>query len=111
VAERTHRGQSAFEPTSDPKTDGRGHPLEPAAMYFIQDARSSVGNCGSWWGPNGAGYVCSIDEAGQYTGDCCSGLRATAVPWPVDYVLARAVRHVRVDNQAFDRRNYKAGPL
>jgi len=56
-------------------------------MYFIQDARSSVGNCGSWWAPKGAGYVCSIDDAGQYTGEyCCSGLRATDVPWPVDYV-------------------------
>jgi hypothetical protein len=112
MAKRPRRGRSVFDPTPDPKTDGRGHPLEPAAMYFIQDARSSVGSCGSWWAPKGAGYVCSIDDAGQYTGEyCCSGLRATDVPWPVDYVLALAVRHVRVDNQAFDRRNYKAGPL
>jgi len=112
VARRTPRGRSAFEPTLDPKTDGLGRPLERTAMYFIQDARSSVGNCGSWWAPKGAGYVCAIDDAGQYTGEyCCSGLRATDVPWPVDYVLALTVRHVRVDNQAFDRRNYKAGPL
>ena len=112
MAKHTLRDRSVFDSTPDPKTDGLGGALEPAAMYFIQDARTCVGNCGSWWAPNGGGYVCTIDDAGQYTGEYCrSGLRATDVPWPVDYVLARTVRHVHIDNQAFDRRNYKAGPL
>jgi hypothetical protein len=103
---------SSFAPTLDPKTDGLGQPLEPATLYFIQDARSCVGNCGSWWAPKGAGYVCAIDDAGQYTGEyCVSGLRTTDVPWPVNYVFERTVRHVRVDNQAFSRHRYKAGPL
>jgi hypothetical protein len=84
-------------------TDGTGAELVDDALYFVQDARGCVGNCGSWWAPFGSGYVCNIDEAGQYTGkDVCS-LRDTDVPWPVDYVLARTVRHVRVDNQAFSR--------
>jgi hypothetical protein len=85
--------------------DGTGAPLVDDALYYIQDARSVVGNCGSWWAPNGAGYVCCIDDAGQYTGDYVKSLRDTDVPWPVDYVLTRVVRHVRVDNQAFRRKD------
>ncbi len=92
-----------------PRSDGLGNPLVPDAMYFIQDSRSAVGNCGSWWAPNGQGYSCDIDQAGQYTGEDAASMRATDVPWPVDYVLKHAVRHVRVDTQAFDRRNYKPG--
>lgn len=94
----------------EPKTDGRGRPLIDSELYYVQDARQVVGNCGSWWAPNGAGYVCTIDEAGVYTGEHCKDLRPTDVPWPVEYVLARVVRHVRVDNQAFELGKYKAGP-
>ena len=98
-------------PTSnEPKTDGLGNTLVPDAMYFVQDARVSCGNCGFWWAVDRKGYVCSIDEAGQYTGEDAAGMRATDVPWPVAYVLERVVRHVRVDGQAFARPNYKPGP-
>lgn len=83
--------------------DGTGAQLDDEALYFVQDARGCVGNCGSWWAPNGAGYVCDIDAAGKYTGHDVRAMRDTDIPWPVDYVLARAVRHVRVDNQAFRR--------
>jgi hypothetical protein len=86
-------------------TDGTGSPLVDDAEYFVQDARGCVGNCGSWWAPKGAGYVCSIDEAGRYLGSEVRTLRETDVPWPVGYVLDRIVRHVRVDNQAFARRD------
>ncbi len=92
-----------------PRSDGLGNPLVPDAMYFIQDSRSAVGNCGSWWAPNGQGYSCDIDQAGQYTGEDAASMRATDVPWPVEYVLKHAIRHVRVDTQAFDRRNYRPG--
>jgi len=84
-------------------TDGTGAEIVDDANYFVQDARGCVGNCGSWWAPKGAGYVCSIDEAGQYPGREVREMRDTDVPWPVEYVLARTVRHVRVDNQAFRR--------
>lgn len=84
-------------------TDGTGAPLADDALYFVQDRRSVVGNCGQWWAPKGAGYVCCIDDAGQYTGADVRGMRDTDVPWPVAYVLDRTVRHVRVDNQAFHR--------
>lgn len=83
--------------------DGTGAELVDDALYFVQDARGCVGNCGSWWAPKGAGYVCNIDEAGQYTGKDVRSLRETDVPWPSAYVLERTVRHVRVDNQAFRR--------
>jgi hypothetical protein len=87
--------------------DGTGAPLVDSALYYVQDARpsSTVGNCGSWWAPNGNGYVCSIDEAGKYTGERVKSMRDTDVPWPVEYVETRTVRHCRVDNQAFERRD------
>lgn len=84
-------------------TDGTGAPLVDDKLYFVLDTRSVVGNCGSWWAPNGAGYVCNLDEAGHYRAADVRDLRDTDVPWPVDYVLARTVRHCRVDNQAFQR--------
>lgn len=96
--------------TAEPKTDGLGNALVPDALYFVQDARVSCGNCGFWWAPNGAGYLCSIDEAGKYTGKDCLTMRGTDVPWPVEYVLERVVRHVRVDGKDFSRELYKAGP-
>lgn len=100
----------SWQTPTEAKSDGLGNPLVPDALYFVQDVRQVVGNCGSWWAPNGAGYVCSIDEAGQYTGEHVAGMRGTDIPWPIEYVLARAVRHVRVDVQAFDTCDYKAGP-
>lgn len=85
------------------ETDGQGNPIDDAADYYVQDTRSVVGNCGSWWKPNGAGYCCCIDEAGIYKGKYVRSLRDTDVPWPVAHVLQHVVRHVRVDNQAFSR--------
>jgi hypothetical protein len=88
----------------EPKqTDGTGAPIHDAAPYYVLDTRSRVGNCGSWWAPKGAGYVCDIDQAGVYTGADVRLMRNTDVPWPLDYVNARVVRHVRVDVQAFER--------
>lgn len=102
------KGPKYPKPTSE-RTDGLGNPLIADAMYFVQDSRVYVGNCGSWWAPNGQGYCCSIDEAGKYTGADCAVMRGTDVPWPVDYVLQHVVRHVRVDGGAFSRKNYKPG--
>lgn len=97
------------QPTSEERTDGLGNPLVTDALYFVQDSRTCVGNCGSWWAANGAGYCCSIDDAGTYTGEHVATMRSTDVPWPVEYVLRHTVRHVRVDTQAFSRHNYKPG--
>ena len=102
--------KSSWQISTAEKSDGLGNPLIPDALYYVQDCRQIVGNCGSWWAPSGAGYVCAIDDAGQYTGAQAEVMRGTDIPWPVDYVNARTVRHVRVDVQAFDTRAYKAGP-
>jgi len=91
--------------------DGTGAPLVDDALYFVMDARTCVGNCGSWWAPKGAGYVCCIDDAGQYKGADVRSMRATDVPWPVAYVLERTVRHVRIDNQGFERRDDHHTPI
>lgn len=105
---RNRRGRKSAKETPE-RTDGLGNPLIDDALYYVQDARSFVGNCGSWWRPDGAGYCCSIDEAGTYTGADVAVMRGTDVPWPVEYVLQHTVRHVRVDLKAFDRSNYKPG--
>lgn len=90
------------------KTDGLGNPLVDDADYYIQDARSFVGNCISWWRANGAGYACDLNDAGVYKGREC-GERSTDIPWPVAHVRAHSVTHVRGDQQAFDRRKYVSG--
>jgi len=89
-------------------TDGNGDPLRDGQLYYVQDTRTMVGNCISWWGPRtpsggGSGYVCNLDEAGKYTAEDVKKLRETDVPYPVEYVDARVVRHVRGDNRDFAR--------
>lgn len=79
------------------RLDGLGQPIDPAALYYVQDRRTCVGNCASWWAPNGAGYVCRLDEAGKYPGARTAGMRDTDISWPCAYVEARVVRHVRAD--------------
>lgn len=87
------------------KQDGTGAEIVDDAEYYVQESSTKVGNCGSWWAPKGAGYVCCIDDAGVYSGKDVRSMRDTDVPWPVAYVLERAVRHVRIDVQAFTRRD------
>ena len=76
--------------------DGLGQRIDPDADYYLQDARSVVGNCASWWRAGGAGYACDLDDAGVYKGRDCVR-RLTDVPWPAEWVRARVVKHVRAD--------------
>lgn len=76
-------------------TDGRGLPLEPDALYFVQDTRSIVGNCAMFWAKNGAGYVCALEDAGAYPGHEVANMRETDIPWPMSFVLSIATKHVR----------------
>lgn len=41
--------------------------LDENDMYYVQDARSYVGNCVLWHGLKNSGYVCGIKEAHKYT--------------------------------------------
>lgn len=80
-------------------------------LYYILDTRSCVGNCGLWWGPNRSGYVCSLDEAGKYEEEEALRIqesRGTDAALPCDEVDNLAVRHVRVDTDAFWRLRYVA---
>jgi hypothetical protein len=88
---------------TDRKTDGTGAPLEPTGLYYVQDTRQVVGNCGLFWRADRAGYSCNVTEFGKYTGEEVSRMRETDVPWPIAHVEANVVRHVRVDLAAFTR--------
>jgi hypothetical protein len=92
------------------KTDGLGDPLVAAGEYYIQDSRTTVGNCALWWGPNRSDYLCDLKRAGIYSGADASRMRSTDVPWPVEHVRAVQVAHVRADIPALDRSKYKPGP-
>jgi len=78
-------------------------------LYYIRDTRSVVGNSAMWWGPNGSGYRCNLDEAGKYTKAQCElrHLRRTDVPMLVSEADAMAQRHV--DVQGLNRLAAKAG--
>lgn len=69
------------------KRDALGRPIVDDAEYFIQDARSYVGNAVLWWRHEGRGYTVDLNAAGRFLGD-------TDVPWPVDaqHLPARARR-------------------
>ncbi len=66
--------------------------------YYILDARSCVGNCALWWGPNNSGYVCNLDEAGLYTLEDALSHRPTDVPVHRDVARGCVVSHVRWDH-------------
>jgi hypothetical protein len=87
-------GGYLLERVKPERRDGLGKALVADTLYYVQDSRSHVGNCVSWWCPNGQGYTCDIDKAGTYTGDHARTLRDTDVAWPVDVVLASAQRFV-----------------
>jgi hypothetical protein len=66
-------------------------------LYYIQDRRTIVGNCVSWWRPNGAGYTTELDEAGLYPASKGKGLRETDVMVPKEVAERVATRHVRAE--------------
>lgn len=82
---------------TDEKKDGQGNPIKPEGLYYIQERRTIVGNCMLWWCPNGQGYTTELNKAGQYYGFQVMDKRDTDIPWPVEYIESKAVRHVRLD--------------
>lgn len=65
--------------------------------YYILDARTCVGNCALWWGPNGSGYVCDLSKAGLYTLEDAKSHRETDIPIHRSIAENRVVKHVRWD--------------
>jgi hypothetical protein len=97
--------------TPKKKTDGQGNPLNPNGRYFVQDTRpgTPVGNCASWWRPDGAGYTCNLDAAGTCDGRRVLSMRDTDVPWLKSYIRQHAVTHVRANTAALSLAQYLSG--
>jgi hypothetical protein len=70
-------------------------------MYLIQDTRTCVGNCASFWRPKSQGYTCNVEEAGRYTKEEAESITNSTehhVMHEESAVLAAIVQHVRVDS-------------
>ncbi len=64
--------------------------LDETDMYYLQDARSYVGNCVLWHGKNSSGYFCDINEAHKYTKEeivkKCTNGRETDIVWSARHI-------------------------
>lgn len=72
-------------------------------LFYLQDSRSNVGSRAMFW-RDGGGYTSNLDEAEQFTREAAVKqyeCRETDIPWPVEYVRARA--EVGVDHQYLER--------
>ncbi len=76
-------------------------PKDEADTYLIAN-RGAVGNCLSFWCPNGAGYTCELEKAGRYTRADAErqALSRPDIDRAIPLTLARkaAVTHVRADH-------------
>lgn len=75
------------------------------AHFFLQDSRSFVGNDMLWWAKDGKGYTTDLSKAHRFTlpeAQAQHTMRSTDVPWPTDYIEARARPEVAIQrlNQA-----------
>ncbi|ERY75414.1 hypothetical protein Q029_02245 [Pseudomonas aeruginosa BWHPSA016] len=71
-------------------------------LFYLQDSRSNVGSRAMFWRAGG-GYTTNLDEAETFTSAHAVRqykCRETDLPWPVDYVRARA--ELGVDHQDLD---------
>ncbi|HDQ4134415.1 hypothetical protein ACM7MQ_00555 [Pseudomonas aeruginosa] len=71
-------------------------------LFYLQDSRSNVGSRATFWRAGG-GYTTNLDEAETFTSAHAVRqykCRETDLPWPIDYVRARA--EYGVDHQDLD---------
>lgn len=71
--------------------------------FYLQDSRTYTGNDLMWWARDGKGYTSDLRLAHVYSREAAQRLhqaRPTDIPWPVEYIQARA-RPV-VDHQDLD---------
>lgn len=61
-------------------------------QFYLQDSRphAYVGDGLSFWGLGGSGYVTDLAKAQLFTRDGALDHRETDIPWPKDYIDARA---------------------
>jgi len=72
-------------------------------LYYLQDARSYVGNDILFWAKNGAGYTTDLNRAEVYTREEAvkqNQCRETDIPWPKSYIDSK--RRPAVDMQYTD---------
>lgn len=77
--------------------------LDKTKMYYIQDARSYVGNAMLFWAKNSAGYTCELSRAHKYSylEIVNSSWRETDIIWESKHIEA-GVKTI-VDMQRVDR--------
>ncbi len=72
--------------------------------FYVQDARTYVGNSMLWWKHNDHGYVCDVREAKVFTAEAakkiCDDPHTNKRRWPKAYIDAR-IQH-RIDMQDCD---------
>lgn len=80
-------------------------------LFYIRDRRQVVGNCVSWWCPDGKGYTCDLAKAGLYKESYGKTLRDTDEMVPEHIARAVSDTHVRVDplDQAMEAYRHEAG--
>lgn len=74
--------------------------VEAEPLYYLQDTRSTVGNCPLWWRENGSGYTTNLREAHKYTFEEAMRqhrCRETDLPWPCEQI--DAIQRITVDVQ------------
>lgn len=72
--------------------------------YYIQDSRGYVGNCLSFWRPEGKGYTTNINDAGLFTKEEAERIcknRDSDIAWREDYIKSHT--QLTVDSQYIDR--------
>ncbi|MBP0948897.1 hypothetical protein JTA33_00345 [Pseudomonas sp. 20GA0080] len=70
------------------------------SQFYLQDSRSHVGDGLTFHGKEHRGYYTDLDKCELYTLERATGHRDTDIPWPKDYIDARA--HYGVDCQLMD---------
>lgn len=70
-----------------------------ASGFYMQDTRSTVGNCVSWWADGKSGYTTELSKAHVFTEKEAhqASDRDTDVPWPKAVVDAASVTHCRME--------------
>jgi hypothetical protein len=79
-----------------PATEGGACMEKAMTQFYLQDSRTDVGDGLMFWALGG-GYTTNLDKAELFTQAQACGHRETDIPWPKDYVDARA--HLGVDHQ------------
>ena len=70
-----------------------------AKRFYVQDKRSYVGNCITWWKEDNCGYVCDIRKARVFTQDEIDKMYSTKKggnkrAWPKEYIDQRVSHHI-----------------